>query len=130
MLAALTLVAAIVGSSAAFAQKPVEQPANSLAANQIAFMVRSAYPNVVDIAFYADGRRAAWPGGRRVWNLTDSKVHRYVLNCIRGEKICYGAGVRNVYSKYWGVGIGNKHRCATCCYRCEGQETKVIVLNP
>ena len=104
--------------------------APSLARNQIMFRVKSSHPHAIDLAFYADGRKHSWPGSGRVYTIRDYKMHAYVLNCIRGEKICYGAGVRNAYRKYWGVGIGNRHRCRTCCYRCQGQRTKVIVLNP
>lgn len=127
VLALILLVATAIWMQAAYAQKPVESPAPSLARHQMAFNVWSTYPNVVDIAFYSDNRRAVWPGSGRVWNLTDSKVHRYVLNCRPGEKICYGAGVRNRYSKYWGVGIHNKHRCRTCCYRCNGNEVRIML---
>lgn len=137
ILAAVVLLAAIGSGGSAFAQKPEEGgggggagAGTALSGNQIKFRVRSTYPNVVDVAFYADGRRHSWPGGGRIYSIRDSNVHDYVLNCIRGEKICYGAGVRNVYNKYWGVGIGNKHRCSTCCHRCMGQQTNVIVLNP
>jgi hypothetical protein len=106
---------------------PAEQ---RLAPNQIMFVVKSEHPRVVDIAFYSDHRRHAWPGFNRVYTIRDYKPHHYVLNCNRGEKICYGAGVRNAYRQYWGVGIGNRVRCATCCFVCQGQRTRQIVLNP
>jgi hypothetical protein len=103
---------------------------STLRGNQIMFLVKSNHRNVIDVAFYADGRTHSWPGNSRVYTIRNDDVHRYVLNCIRGERICYGAGVRNNYKRYWGVGIGNRTRCQTCCYRCLGQRTSVIVLNP
>lgn len=105
-------------------------PTQSLGRNQIMFIVRNEHPRVVDIAFYSNSRRHIWPGANRVYTMRDSKTHHYVLNCVRGEKICYGAGVRNRYRTYWGSGIGGKHRCASCCYTCDGRPTKTIVLNP
>lgn len=105
-------------------------PQKTLGPNQIMFIVRSEHPKTVDIAFYSTSRRHAWPGNNRVYTIRDSKTHNYVLNCTRGEKICYGAGVRNGYRTYWGSGVGNKHRCGTCCYTCGGRQTKTIVLNP
>jgi hypothetical protein len=106
------------------------EPARSLASNQVMFVVRSQHPRVVDVAFYSQNRRHVWPGSNRVYTIRDSKTHHYVLNCQPGEKICYGAGVRNQYRTYWGTGIGNKHRCTKCCYTCSGKPTKTIVLNP
>lgn len=108
----------------------IEKPAQKLAPNQIMFVVRSEHPKVVDIAFYSDNRRHAWPGHERVYTIRDFKTHHYVLNCGPGEKICYGAGIRGSYRNYWGTGIGNKHRCSNCCYTCNGSETRTIVLNP
>jgi hypothetical protein len=108
----------------------VSNPEQRLAPNQIMFVVKSEHPRVVDIAFYSDQRRHAWPGFDRVYTIRDYKVHNYVLNCTPGEKICYGAGVRNNYRQYWGVGVGRKHRCGTCCFVCDGKRTRQIVLNP
>lgn len=105
-------------------------PARALGRNQIMFVVRSAHPSAVDIAFYSSNRRYAWPGNNRVYTIRDSKTHHYVLNCERGEKICYGAGVRNRYRTYWGSGIGNRHRCPSCCFICNGNATPPIALNP
>jgi hypothetical protein len=106
------------------------EPAKKLAPNQIMFVIRSTHPRAVDVAFYSNDRRHAWPGKNRVYTIRNSKTHHYVLNCERGEKVCYGAGVRNRYRTYWGTGIGNRHRCPTCCYICNGNATKTIVLNP
>jgi len=101
-----------------------------LANDQIMFIVKSRHPNIVDLEFYSDDRRVAWPGDNKVYTLKDSHWHTYVLNCRRGEKICYGAGVRGKYDSYWGVGINRRARCEECCYRCDGVRSKLITLNP
>ncbi len=74
----------------------------SLASDQAMFIVRSLHPNIIDLEFYADARKHAWPGGNQVYTVKDSHWHTYILNCRRGEKICYGVGVRGSYNKYWG----------------------------
>lgn len=102
----------------------------SLANDQVMFIVRSLHPNVVDLEFYADQRKAAWPGGKEVYSIKDNHWHTYVLNCRRGERICYGAGVRGKYSSYWGVGINRRANCSECCYTCDGTRSKLITLNP
>jgi hypothetical protein len=128
LLLALALASALsIGSAQA---QTTEQPEGTLRDNQIMFVVTSNHSNIVDLEFYANGRNAAWPGGNQVYSIKDSATHYYVLNCRRGEKICYGAGVRGRYSTYWGVGIGDKHGCTGCCYTCEGTSSKHIFLDP
>ncbi|MFZ4805982.1 MAG: hypothetical protein ACOYLQ_01905 [Hyphomicrobiaceae bacterium] len=102
----------------------------SLASDQAMFIVRSLHPNIIDLEFYADARKHAWPGGNQVYTVKDSHWHTYILNCRRGEKICYGAGVRGSYNKYWGVGINRRANCSECCYTCNGKTSKLITLRP
>ena len=84
----------------------------------------------VDVAFYSQNRKVAWPGNGQVWTIRDYKVHTFSLNCIAGEKICYGGWVRGDDSRYWGGGHHNKHACTSCCYTCGAvAETPVINLN-
>lgn len=105
-------------------------PAQGIGPNQLKFVITSNHPNIVDVEFYSQNRRHAWPGGNDVYSIKDYRTHSYVLNCQPGEKICFGAGVRGNYSKYWGVGIGNTQGCSSCCYTCNGTTTRNIVLEP
>ena len=98
--------------------------------DQIMFILRNNHPNTVDVEFYSEGTRRAWPGNGQVYSIKDSAWHTYVLNCVPGEKICFGAGVRNQYRTYWGVGINKKHSCSDCCYTCGGVTSRRVNLNP
>ena len=90
---------------------------------------RSYHPNIVDVQLYASVRNNVWPGNGRVWSLDDSEVHSMRINCVAGEKVCYGAWVRGTESGYWGGGRNNRQRCSNCCYVCDNMETPVINLN-
>lgn len=50
------------------------------------------------------------------------------IACKTGEKVCYGAWVKNSRSKEWGADYGGKRGCQQCCYRCEDVETPVLVM--
>ncbi|WP_350334655.1 hypothetical protein [Coralliovum pocilloporae] len=99
-------------------------------AAQLTWKVKSNHPNKVSVVFYSQTYDHAWPGGSKVYVISDYKTHTYRLNCRRGEKICYGAWVRGNSTTYWGVGQYNQHGCRGCCYTCGGGTTKVQVLNP
>jgi len=106
------------------AAKPAE-------AETLTFQFRSEHPNIVDLELYSDNRaNHVWPGHDRVYVLDDYKRQSIGISCQRGEKICYGAWVRNRTGTYWGVGYQNSTRCASCCYVCDGTRTEVIVLKP
>ena len=99
------------------------------AAGEMTWQVRSTHPNKVQIEFYSQQRKHAWPGGNRAYNLNDDEVHSFSLNCNSGEKICYGAWVNGNSKTYWGVGMNDRHGCDNCCYSCDG-DTAVIRLDP
>ena len=98
-------------------------------ADQVIFKLRSYHKNQVDVAFYSQNRNHVWPGSGKVWVIKDYDVHTYSLNCIRGEKICYGAWVRGASASYWGSGKDGRQACSQCCFVCNGGETPVINLN-
>jgi hypothetical protein len=99
-------------------------------ADSITFRLRAFDDNAVDVSFYSQNRKAAWPGNGLVWTIRDYDVHSYKLNCIPGEKICYGAWVRGSSNEYWGVGQSNRNRCTKCCYTCEdGFVTPIVNMN-
>jgi hypothetical protein len=88
------------------------------AAETMSWTVRSNYDYRVQVEFFSQDRKAAWPGNGKAYPLNDSKAHTFTLNCQRGEKICYGAWPTGGGSTYWGVGANNKHTCKTCCAIC------------
>jgi len=100
-------------------------------AETLTFQFRSEHPNIVDLELYSDTRNNhVWPGHSRVYVLDDYKLQRIGISCQQGEKVCYGAWVRNRTNTYWGVGYQNSTRCRSCCYICDGSRTEVIVLKP
>jgi hypothetical protein len=97
--------------------------------NGVTFRLKSLHPNVVDVVFYSKSRSVQWPPGGQVYVLRDSQFHDHDLACNAGEKICYGAWVRNTASSWWGVGRGGNQACQNCCRTC-GSGTHEITLNP
>lgn len=87
-------------------------------ADSLRWTLNSDHPNVVDLEFYSQDYNRAWPGNGKVYYIDDYNKHTYTLNCRYGEKICYGAWVRNDESTYWGVGPDNRYSCSNCCGVC------------
>ena len=102
-------------------------PTNTIA-EQLTWEVQSTYRHKVQIEFYSQERKHAWPGGNRAYTLNDYEVHSYTLNCIAGEKICYGAWVTGNSSRYWGVGMNDRRSCQGCCYTCDGGTATVRLV--
>jgi hypothetical protein len=86
------------------------------------WLIQSKYPFQVQLEFYSQDRKAAWPGAGRAHRLYDSKQLTFSLKCRRGETICYGAwevaAGGKTGSRHWGVGQHNRHKCADCCWTC------------
>ncbi len=100
-------------------------------AETLTWEFRSEHPKVVSVELYSHSRRGhVWPGNNKIYVLDDYSNKTISISCRSGEKICYGAWVKNRSSTYWGVGYGNKNGCKSCCYTCDGGSTKLIVLNP
>jgi hypothetical protein len=99
-------------------------------AAELSFRIKSNYRYKVQIEFYAQGRKAAWPGNGRAYALNDYEMKVFSLNCRRGEQICYGAWVTGDGSKYWGVGPNNRYSCRGCCATCGEGDVTPITLQP
>lgn len=100
-------------------------------AETMKWQFQSQHPNIVDVELYSQNRaNHVWPGNNQIYVLDDYETKTMNISCLQGETICYGAWVRNKTSTYWGVGYKDKNRCSSCCYVCNGGQTKVIVLNP
>jgi len=122
------LVGAVLLFFMSFYLGSATQPAE---AGSLLWRFESKHPNVVNVELYSDTRRGhVWPGNDRVYVLDDYSVQTIDISCRNGEKICYGAWVKNRSNSYWGVGYKNRNRCSSCCWTCNGGQTKVIVLNP
>jgi len=99
-------------------------------AESLLWHFRSDHANIVSLEFYSQNRGHVWPGDDQVYVIDDYDVHDYPLECQPGEKICYGAWVRNDSSSYWGAGYDGVQACENCCYTCDGGQTDIIVLAP
>jgi hypothetical protein len=100
-------------------------------ADEITWRMKSSHHNVVSVKFYSQSRNAVWPGSDEVYIIDDDRVQTYRLSCRSGEKICYGAWVRNRSEEYWGVGQDDEQGCDECCRACEdGGRTEIIDLLP
>lgn len=100
-------------------------------AETLKWRFESKHPKIVDVELYSDTRRGhVWPGNNKIYVLDDYSTKTISISCRYGEKICYGAWVRNRENTYWGVGYENRNSCRSCCYTCDGGQTKIIVLNP
>ena len=103
-------------------------PAAAVAA-ELQWHVRSEHEYAVSLEFYSQDRNHVWPGNDEVYVIRDYDVHDYTLTCNNGEKICYGAWVRNDSSSYWGSGYDGEQSCDSCCFTCGAGDTPVVVLN-
>ncbi len=97
-------------------------------AQSLEWRFKSEHPNVVDVELYSMNRDHTWPGGNEVYTLRDYSTRNIDISCRRGEKICYGAWVRNSKSSTWGAGVDGKEDCDSCCFICDGGRTPVLVL--
>ena len=91
--------------------------------------VRSEHDAKISLEFYSQDRDHVWPGDGDVYVIDDFDTHDYTLTCNKGEKICYGAWVRNHSDSYWGSGYDGKEACDTCCFTCGAGDTPTMVLN-
>lgn len=108
-----------------FAASSFPAPAS---AQSLEWRFKSEHPNVVDVELYSMDRDHAWPGGNEVYTLRDYSTRNIDISCRRGEKICYGAWVRNSKRETWGAGVDGKDDCDNCCFICDGGRTPVLVL--
>jgi len=102
--------------------------ASAASAENMTWTITSDYKYKVQLEFYSQNRKIAWPGNGSAYSLNDYSAHRFSIACRGGEKICYGAWVTGDASLYWGVGLNNKHVCRSCCAVCgEADPVKRLV---
>ncbi len=99
-------------------------------AAELVWRIKSEHPNVVSLEFYSQDRNHVWPGDGDIYVIEDWKTHSYSLSCNYGEKICYGAWVRNDSDSYWGAGFDGDQACDTCCAVCGYGDIETKVLKP
>ena len=98
-------------------------------AEEMTWRLKSSYEYKVQVEFYSQDRKHAWPGGNQAYGLNDYKTHEFTLSCIAGEKICYGAWPTGGGDTYWGVGPNNKYNCKGCCAICGRDNPYKELLN-
>lgn len=97
-------------------------------AQSLEWRFKSEHRNVVSVELYSQDRDHVWPGDNEVYTLNDYSTRTINISCRRGEKICYGAWVRNTQSSTWGAGRDGKEDCRSCCFVCDGGRTPILVL--
>lgn len=90
------------------------------AENQLLFVIKSDYQYKIYIKFHSQNRAHWWPSKTTSYPLADSNEHQFLLNCVIGEKVCYGASTSN-YKSHWGVGLKGDRSCSGCCLTCGGK---------
>jgi hypothetical protein len=90
----------------------------------MSWRIRKQFPVNLGISFYSQTRQGfSWPGGGRGYLLNDDSERTYNLNCMAGEKICYGAWIDGAeHGVYWGAGPYGRYSCPNCCGTCDGGE--------
>lgn len=96
-------------------------------ADEMVWTLKSKYQYKVQVAFYSKDRNHLWPAKGQAWGLDDYGTHKFTLSCNAGEKICYGAWATGDSTTYWGVGLGGKQGCTSCCAVC-GEEDPIKTL--
>lgn len=94
---------------------------------EINFEITNDYNRDIQIEYYSQNRRHAWPGGSKAYNIERGDTANHKLSCRAGEKICYGAWVKGNARTYWGVGLNGKYQCDSCCWVCgEGNARRTL----
>lgn len=75
-------------------------------------------PFIIYVRMFSQSRNAVWPTGGH-FILRDGAKHSARLNCLVGERICYGAAYStDGKGRYWGAGYNGNEACTGCCVRC------------
>ena len=59
-----------------------------------------------------------WPAWNRHWEVDPHQSLTHRLSCYDGQRICYGAWVRDQPDLYWGIGLEHNEQCEDCCFVC------------
>ena len=96
---------------------------------QLTWIFRNQTGDVLNIRLKSD--RAIWPGnnGALAYN-SDGLDHKYIINCVPNETICYGVWTRNG-GREWGLGpnLDTSRSCQTCCQTCRNGTTNALIFN-
>jgi hypothetical protein len=84
--------------------------------------------DAVQIEFTTDPPSHVWPGDNKAYTIQPHSTRSETLNCVSGQKICYGGWVRGNDKQYWGAGNNGDYNCDNCCVRC-GSRNPHIGLN-
>jgi hypothetical protein len=102
----------------------------SLAANQIKWRFMNSTGYLLQVQVYAPARHWVWPNATTAWYMANGSSGYAIINCKRGEKVCFGAWTTENPNIYWGVGYKAQHSCPNCCWICKGVTTPIINFRP
>jgi len=108
---------------------PTPKSAARPARNEIRWFFRNRSGGQVQYQLYSMDRNWSWPGGDRAFVLpANGQVRSTLIQCRRGELVCYGAWRSNNRRISWGVGFDARFNCRDCCFTCNGVSTPTFVL--
>ena len=97
-------------------------------AEEMNWTLTSKHQYKVQFKLYSNDRNHVWPSASTAWDLDDYASHTVHINCITGERICYGAWQTGNSNIYWGGGYGNRQHCDNCCAVCgDGDVDKTLL---
>jgi hypothetical protein len=82
----------------------------------------------IQIEFTTDPPNRVWPGDNKAYTIPPHSTQSKTLNCVSGQKICYGGWIKGNFTKYWGAGNNGDYNCDNCCAKC-GSANPHIGLN-
>lgn len=116
------VLASVLGISGAALVEPSPSSADT-----VEWLFTSQHPRKVHVRIHAQVRNHVWPPGGNVWSLNDSSPHTIRVECVSGEKICYGAWDPKNKKISWGKGHGGNKGCSDCCVHCADGKKAVVL---
>jgi hypothetical protein len=93
----------------------VAPPARPQRPDRVSFVLKNDDRYTLGLEFTSSNPQRTWPGSNKQYNLAVEET--YNLECVPGQKICFGAWREN-QSKTWGVGRNGSQACTNCCATC------------
>ena len=106
-------------------------PVAEACADQIHFKITSLNSKPVRIDFHGVTFSHRWPAKvGDSWRIPDADEVNISLSCSEAEYLCYGAWQEDNKTVFWGNGFNREHRCASCCYNCDGGTYEITLQDP
>lgn len=108
----------------------MQPPAPTQEESTLTWHFTSAYPDPIEVVFFAQDDDAVWPADGTSYEIRTSQEPTMTLACRYGELICYGAWVDRQPEIVWGVGKDGTAPCSDCCATCGYGDVRPIGFRP